>query len=134
MNGPISHMTFIVKDLPKSAHMWKKLFGAKEVYQSGENTFSLSKEMFLVVDGLWVALMEGNSLKERTYNHIAFQITDSEVETCLVKLQELGLEVEKGRSRVEGEGKSIYFYDYDNHLLELHTGTLEERLERYKQG
>jgi fosfomycin resistance protein FosX len=27
-----------------------------------------------------------------------------------------------------------YFYDYDNHLFELHTGTLEERLARYAEG
>ena len=31
--------------------------------------------------------------------------------------------------RAEG----IYFYDYDNHLFELHTGTLQERLLRYKK-
>jgi len=30
-----------------------------------------------------------------------------------------------------GEGRSIYFYDHDNHLFELHTGNLEERLARY---
>ena len=28
----------------------------------------------------------------------------------------------------------LYFYDDDNHLFELHTGTLEERLERYRRG
>lgn len=33
---------------------------------------------------------------------------------------------------MEGEGRSLYFYDYDNHLFELHTGTLTERLKRYK--
>ncbi len=32
-----------------------------------------------------------------------------------------------------GEGHSLYFYDHDNHLFELHTGTLEERLARYAQ-
>ena len=31
-----------------------------------------------------------------------------------------------------GEGRSLYFYDDDNHLFELHTGTLEERLQRYE--
>ncbi|MDP3309636.1 MAG: FosX/FosE/FosI family fosfomycin resistance thiol transferase, partial [Polaromonas sp.] len=25
-----------------------------------------------------------------------------------------------------------YFYDFDNHLFELHTGTLDERLRQYK--
>ena len=37
------------------------------------------------------------------------------------------------RDRVEGEGRSIYFYDHDNHLFELHTGTLEMRLESYRK-
>ena len=45
-----------------------------------------------------------------------------------------GLEIRESRPRVEGEGHSLYFYDDDNHLFELHTGTLEERLDRYRQG
>ncbi|MGC3347905.1 FosX/FosE/FosI family fosfomycin resistance thiol transferase, partial [Enterococcus faecium] len=32
---------------------------------------------------------------------------------------------------VKGEASSIYFYDFDNHLFELHTGTLQERLKSY---
>jgi hypothetical protein len=36
-----------------------------------------------------------------------------------------------GRKRVEGEARSTYFYDYDNHLFELHTGTLRERIASY---
>ena len=45
----------------------------------------------------------------------------------------MGLEASLGRSRVKGEGLSIYFYDYDNHMFELHTGNLQERLERYER-
>ena len=37
------------------------------------------------------------------------------------------------RARVEGEGQSLYVYDFDNHLFELHTGTLAQRLARYAQ-
>ncbi len=33
--------------------------------------------------------------------------------------------------RVEGEGRSLYFHDHDNHLFEVHAGTLDERLARY---
>nr|WP_277871356.1 hypothetical protein [Chroococcidiopsis cubana] len=43
------------------------------------------------------------------------------------------MEIRESRSRVEGEGSSLYFYDYDNHLFELHTGTLAQRLARYLQ-
>lgn len=30
--------------------------------------------------------------------------------------------------------REVYFYDFDNHFFELHTGTLEQRLERYARG
>ncbi len=50
-----------------------------------------------------------------------------------MRLEEAGAEIKESRPRVEGEGRSIYFYDFDNHLFELHTGTLAERLVRYAQ-
>ena len=31
------------------------------------------------------------------------------------------------------ERQSLSFHDFDNHLFELHTGTLDERLARYAQ-
>ena len=72
-------------------------------------------------------------LAEKTYNHIAFKIAEEDYEEFAARIRSLGLEVLKGRSRVEGEGISLYFYDYDNHLFELHTATLEQRLAKYDQ-
>ena len=69
-----------------------------------------------------------------TYNHIAFKIPASAMDDYRARIEALGLEIRESRPRVEGEGHSLYFYDDDNHLFELHTGTLEERLERYRQG
>jgi len=46
----------------------------------------------------------------------------------------LGLTLRPPRPRVGGEGRSLYVYDFDGHLFELHSGTLDERLERYAQG
>lgn len=83
----ISHITFIVKDLEKSTNFLTQIFDAKEVYSSGNKTFSISKEKFFLINKTWIAIMEGDSL---------------------------------------------YFYDYDNHLFEIHTGTLEKRLYKYK--
>ncbi len=77
--------------------------------------------------------MEGDSLQERTYNHIAFQIQAEEVDEYIERIKSLGVEIKPERSRVPGEGRSIYFYDFDNHLFELHAGTLEERLKRYHE-
>ena len=129
----ISHITLIVKEIDKSADLFKRLFNAEEVYSSGDKTYSISKEKFLVINGLWVALMEGDQLEEKTYNHIAFKIDESELDRYSEIIAGLGLETRQDRRRADREGKSIYFYDYDNHLFELHTGTLEGRLDYYKR-
>ncbi|HEY9069486.1 MAG TPA: FosX/FosE/FosI family fosfomycin resistance hydrolase [Candidatus Ozemobacteraceae bacterium] len=131
MTSPISHITFIVKDIERSARLFQALLGATEVYDSGGRNHSLSDERFLTIGPLWIALMKGEPLRERTYNHIAFRIAPARKEASLRILSELGLEVLPGRSRIPGEGESIYFHDFDGHLFELHTGTIEERLASY---
>lgn len=130
----VSHITFIVEDLDKMEKLLSTVLDAEKVYDSGDNTFSISKEKFFIIGGQWVAIMEGEPLPRQTYNHVAFKIPDSQYDDYLARIQSLGLELREGRSRVEGEGRSIYFYDHDRHLFELHTGTLDERLERYAKG
>jgi fosfomycin resistance protein FosX len=76
--------------------------------------------------------MQGDSLLERTYNHTAFKISEQDFEEYAERVKLSGVEVRVDRNRVEGEGNSLYFYDYDNHLFELHTGTLERRLNSYR--
>jgi len=83
------------------------------------------------VGGVWVATMEGEPLPVRTYNHVAFKMGLDEYDDRLARIRSLGLTVREGRARVEGEGHSIYFYDHDNHMFELHSGTLQDRLRRY---
>jgi catechol 2,3-dioxygenase-like lactoylglutathione lyase family enzyme len=130
----LSHMTFVVRDLDRMTKILTGVLGAREVYASGGETFSLSQEKFFQVGALWVAVMEGEALPARSYNHVAFKIDDADLETYQARIEALGLEILPPRKRVPGEGRSIYFYDEDNHLFELHTGTLAERLERYAKG
>jgi catechol 2,3-dioxygenase-like lactoylglutathione lyase family enzyme len=134
----LSHITFIVRNLDRMEEILTTVLGARKVYDSGEKTFSESRERFFLVgeepEAIWIAVMEGESLPTRTYNHVAFKISNSDYPTCLERVKSLGLDVREGRSRVDGEGRSIYFHDDDNHLFELHTGTLEERLRRYARG
>lgn len=129
----ISHLTFIVKDLEKSAQVWKEVFNAKEIYSSEDKSFSIAPEKFFDVSGVWVVIMQGESLKEKTYNHIAFKVSQKDFSACVEKIKNLGLEIKEARSRVDGEGQSIYFYDYDNHLFEIHSGNLEDRLKKYQK-
>lgn len=127
----LSHITFITRDLDRMEEILVSVLDAKRIYDSGEEQFSLSKERFFDVAGLWIATMEGDPLSDRTYNHVAFKIADADYDMRLERIQALGLEIKQGRARVEGEGRSIYFYDHDNHLFELHSGSLEQRLQRY---
>jgi len=130
----LSHVTFVVRDFDRITRILTDIFGAREVYASGEETFSVAREKFFQVGDLWIAVMEGEPLPSRTYDHVAFKIEDAEFEAYEAKVKALGLEIRPPRQRVTGEGRSLYFYDDDNHLFELHTGTLAERLERYAQG
>ena len=127
----ISHITLICANLEKSARLFCELFEAVEVYSSQERSFSISKEKFFLVNDLWIALMEGSSV-ERSYNHIAFRIQPEDIPIFENKIKALELEILPGRSRSPQEGQSIYFYDYDNHLFELHTGDLLTRLNYYR--
>lgn len=129
----ISHITFIVENVKRSAELFRSVFNAKEIYDSSEMNFSVAYEKFFLIGGSWIAIMEGKPLSERTYNHVAFKISESDIDDCINKIRKLGLEVFEGRPRIEGESRSVYFYDYDNHLFELHTGTLNGRLSSYKK-
>ena len=123
----ISHITFVVKDLNLTADLFKGIFNAKEAYSS-------STAKYLLINDLWIALNNGEPLPQRTYNHIAFQISEDEIEKYMTIISSFGLEIKPSRSREVGEKYSIYFYDYDNHLFELHTGSLQDRLKCYSKG
>ncbi|MFL4466318.1 FosX/FosE/FosI family fosfomycin resistance thiol transferase, partial [Brucella melitensis] len=45
----LSHMTFIVRDLDRMEEILTTVFDARRVYDSGAETFSLSKERFFLI-------------------------------------------------------------------------------------
>jgi len=132
----LSHITFVVADLDRMEAILVGVLGAHKVYDSGPATFSLSPERFYLVGDakLWIAVMLGEPLPRRSYNHVAFRIADADFDTYRERIVALGLDQHQGRPRIAGEGRSLYFHDHDNHLFELHTGTLGERLARYAEG
>jgi fosfomycin resistance protein FosX len=127
----LSHITFIVKNLERTKRLFVDVLGGKEVYDSGDEKFSISREKFFEVGGIWIAVMEGDPLSERSYNHVAFKVPAGDLPRYRAAIEELGLSIREPRPRIEGEGTSLYFYDFDNHLFELHTATLAERLAAY---
>ncbi len=128
----ISHITIMVRDLDKTSRLLCEGLGAKEVYDSQDKNYSISREKFFLLGGIWLVAMEGEN-SEKSYRHVAFQVEKRNLTVYKNRLTELGASIVPSRSRVEGEGASVYFYDYDNNLFELHAGSLEERLEKYKR-
>ena len=129
----LSHITLMVTDLDRARAFFEDVLGAREVYASGEQTFSIAREKFFLLGDTWFAVMEGEA-PPRSYQHIALEIDEADYEAWLARINQAGLEIRPGRDRVPGEGRSIYFYDHDGHLFELHTGNLAERLARYREG
>ena len=55
----LSHVTFVVRDLERMTRILTGIFGAREVYASSDETFSVAREKFFQVGDLWIAVMEG---------------------------------------------------------------------------
>ncbi|MEN9229647.1 MAG: FosX/FosE/FosI family fosfomycin resistance hydrolase [Thermostichus sp. DG02_5_bins_236] len=128
----ISHITFIVRDVQRMAQILTQVLQAQEVYSSSSPTAVGPEEKFFLIGELWVAILQGDPLPTKTYNHIAFKIPEAALPEYQRRVEALDLEILPSRSRQSGEGKSLYFYDEDHHLFELHTGTLAERLATFR--
>ncbi|MBD3107939.1 metallothiol transferase FosB [Bacillus sp. AGMB 02131] len=124
----INHLLFSVSDLEKSIRFYEQVFNAKLLVK-GRST------AYFDLDGLWLALNEEKNIERNTqsYTHIAFSIEESEIEAMYEKLQRLSVNILSGRERSIHDKKSIYFTDLDGHKFEFHTGTLQNRLDYYKQ-
>lgn len=48
----ISHLTFVVKNLDRAQAFFMSVFDAEVVYSSGDETFSLTRERFLLIGDL----------------------------------------------------------------------------------
>lgn len=130
-SNQLSHITFICKDIQKTSRFLKKIFGAVEYYATQKKIYSLTKERFFKIGEIWLVTMEGKPVT-KTYNHLAFKKDIKEFPRLRQMIKKLGLKIVPSRKRVLAEGQSIYFYDYDNHLFELHSGNLDKRLAYYK--
>jgi catechol 2,3-dioxygenase-like lactoylglutathione lyase family enzyme len=133
MSSGLSHVIFLISDLDRMQIILEQVLHARCIYRSGARHFSVAPERFFLVGQTWVATMLGDPLAQRSYNHVAFQVLESDLDARRAAITSLGLDIRAGRPRVSGEGQSIYFYTPDNHLIELHAGTLEQRLARYAE-
>ncbi|MEI3611920.1 FosM family fosfomycin resistance protein [Pseudogracilibacillus sp. SO30301A] len=126
----LNHFLFSVSDLDKSIKFYQEVFNAKLLVK-GRST------AYFDLNGMWIALnlekdIPRNEISE-SYTHVAFSIEEDEFDHIFNKLKKLDVNILPSRPRDEKDKKSIYFTDPDGHKFEFHTGTLQDRLDYYKQ-
>ncbi|PLR77351.1 fosfomycin resistance protein FosB [Bacillus sp. V3-13] len=127
----LNHFLFSVSDLDKSIEFYQNVFGARLLVK-GKST------AYFDLMGMWLALnLEKDIDRSETndsYSHIAFSLHEDDFEKMYEHLKSLNVNILPGRTRDERDKKSIYFTDMDGHKFEFHSGTLQDRLDYYKQA
>ena len=125
----INHICYSVSNLNESIYFYKDIL-CGDLLLIGETT------AYFDIGGLWVALNEEKDIPRNeiqySYTHTAFTIDESEYNSWYRWLKKNNVNILEGRTRDLRDKQSIYFTDPDGHKLELHTGTLENRMNYYK--
>lgn len=122
----INHITLATSNVLRSIHFYQNVLGCDLVatWKSGAH---------LLAGNMWLCLSFDENTKVSPppeYTHIAFQVKSPDFGPLVQKLKEYNVLTWKKNI---SEGDSFYFLDPDHNKLELHTNSLQDRLE-HMQG
>ncbi|MCU7558192.1 metallothiol transferase FosB [Macrococcus capreoli] len=130
MINAINHITFSVANLERSIYFYQNILEGKLLMKGRTSAY-------LDIGGMWIALNVETDVQRfeinPTYTHIAFSIDEQDFSYWMEKFEKENVNLLESRARSKEDKLSIYFTDPDGHRLELHTGTLEDRLQYYKE-
>lgn len=133
MLSGLNHLTLAVSGLTPSVAFYQQLLGMRlhARWDSGA---------YLSCGDFWLCLSRDEQRRkvppeESDYTHYAFSVAPEQFAERVALLEQAGVVVWKAN---RSEGASYYFLDPDGHKLELHVGSLAQRLaacrERPYQG
>ncbi len=128
-NAGISHLTFIVHNLDRTARLLVEGLGARELQDSAIDSIRVRARN----SWSWAVCGSRRWKANRSRNiHTAMSRSPFEagkLPASRARLEALDVEVRPARPRSEGEREFLYFHDFDNHLSELHAGAPGRRLQ-----
>jgi catechol 2,3-dioxygenase-like lactoylglutathione lyase family enzyme len=122
MISGLSHVTFAVSNLERSLHFYSVVVGLRPLVRWKEGAY-------LCAGDFWISLVQdpaaGEATNNSSYSHAAFAVPPGEFAALREKLVAYDAEEWQPNS---SPGESFYFLDPDGHKLEIHAGTLAQRL------
>jgi catechol 2,3-dioxygenase-like lactoylglutathione lyase family enzyme len=121
----INHLTLAVSNLEQSFQFYTQTVGLRPVAR-------WYKGAYLLAGDDWICLALDPSRNEGPlpeYTHIALTVAQHNFERIADNLRLRGV---KSWQENHSPGPSFYFLDPDGHKLEIHTGSLTERLQHLR--
>lgn len=120
----LNHLTVAVSDLESSFAFYVSTLGMRP-------RLKWARGAYLTAGDLWFCLSCDECRPGEDYTHIAFDVAAGEFEAVRQKLLQAGVRQWKDN---RSEGASLYILDPDGRKLEIHVGSLQDRLDALRDA
>jgi catechol 2,3-dioxygenase-like lactoylglutathione lyase family enzyme len=116
----LNHLTLSAHDLDRSVVFYRDTLGLRLHARWDRGAYLSAGDLWLCL-----SLDAGTAISANGYTHYAFSISQEDFPAFAARLRTAGVaEWQQNRSA----GDSLYFLDPDGHQLEIHAGSLAQRL------